>query len=76
MHGFFYYNGRYIESGAVLMRVNSTNVLDEGIRIEGIGHRMNSKVNQSNKVCIKSKLGGELGLLSIWPSPSSPGPYI
>jgi hypothetical protein len=27
-------------------------------------------------VCIKSKHGGELGLLSICPSPSSPGPYI
>jgi hypothetical protein len=25
---------------------------------------MNSKVNQSNKVCIKSKHGDELGLLS------------
>jgi hypothetical protein len=59
-----------------LMRVNSTNVLDEGLRIGGIGHRMNSKVNQSNKVCIESKRGGELGLLSICPSPSSPGPYI
>jgi hypothetical protein len=35
---------------------------------------MNSKVNQSNKVYIESKLGGELGLLLIWPSPSSPGP--
>jgi hypothetical protein len=59
-----------------MTRVNSTNVLDEGLRITGIGRRMNSKVNQSNKVCIKSKLDGELGLLSIWPSPSSPGPYI
>jgi hypothetical protein len=26
------------------MRVNSTNVQDEGLRIGGIGHRMNSKV--------------------------------
>jgi hypothetical protein len=60
----------------LVTRVNSTNILDEGLRIGGIGHRMNSKVNQSNKVCIESKLGGELGLLSIWPSPSSPGPYI
>jgi hypothetical protein len=59
-----------------MMRVNSTNVLDEGLRIGGIGHRMNSKVSQSNKVYIESKLGGELGLLSIWPSPSSPSPYI
>jgi hypothetical protein len=59
-----------------LMRANSTNVLDEGLRIGGIGHWMNSKVNQLNKVYIEIKLGGELGLLSIWPSPSSPGPYI
>jgi hypothetical protein len=29
------------------MRVNSTNVLDEGLRIGGIGHRMNSKVKIS-----------------------------
>jgi hypothetical protein len=39
-------------------RVNSTNVQDEGLRIRGIGRRMNSKVNQSNKVCIESKRGG------------------
>jgi hypothetical protein len=37
---------------------------------------MNSKVKQSNKVCIESKRGDELNLLSICPSPSSPGPYI
>jgi hypothetical protein len=30
--------------GSVLTRVNSTNVLDEGLRIEEIGRRMNSKV--------------------------------
>jgi hypothetical protein len=66
-------------------RANSTNILDEGLflrgideglRIGGIGRRMKSKVNQSNKVYIESKLGGDLGFLSIWPSPSSPGPYI
>jgi hypothetical protein len=28
----------------ILMRVNSTNVLDEGLRIGEIGRRMNSKV--------------------------------
>jgi hypothetical protein len=28
-------------------RVNSTNVLDEGLRIGGIGHQMNSKVKIS-----------------------------
>jgi hypothetical protein len=27
-------------------------------------------------MCIESKRGGELGLLSICPSPFSPGPYI
>jgi hypothetical protein len=37
---------------------------------------MNSKVNQSNKVCIGSKRKNKLGLLSICPSLSSPGPYI
>jgi hypothetical protein len=57
-------------------RVSSTNVLDEGLRIGEVGRRMSSKVNQSNKVCIESKRGDELGLLSICPSPSSPGPYI
>jgi hypothetical protein len=32
------------------MRVNSANVLDEGLRIGGRGHRMNSKVRiQANK---------------------------
>jgi hypothetical protein len=30
--------------GGRLMRVNSTNVLDEGLRIGEIGHRMKSKV--------------------------------
>jgi hypothetical protein len=29
------------------MRVNSTNILDEGLRIGGIGRRMNSKVKIS-----------------------------
>jgi hypothetical protein len=31
----------------LMTRVNSTNVLDEGLRIGGIGHRMNSKVKIS-----------------------------
>jgi hypothetical protein len=57
-------------------RADSIDVLDEGLRIRGIGRQMNSMVNQSNKVCIESKLGGELVLPSIWPSPSSLGPYI
>jgi hypothetical protein len=45
------------------MRVNSTNVQYEGVRIGGVRHRMNSKVNQSNKVCIESKCKSKLGLL-------------
>jgi hypothetical protein len=57
------------------MRVNSTNVLDEGLKIGEVGCQMNSKVNKSNKVYIESKHGDELGFLSICPSPSSPGPY-
>jgi hypothetical protein len=57
-------------------RVNSTNILNEGLRIGEVGRQMNSKVKQSNKVRIKSKLDDELGLLSICPSLSSPGPYI
>jgi hypothetical protein len=57
-------------------RANLTNVLDKGLRIGEVGRQMNSKVNQSNKVYINSKRGDELGLLSICPSPSSPGPYI
>jgi hypothetical protein len=36
-------------------RVNSTNVQYKGLRIGGVGRQMNSKVNQSNKVCIESK---------------------
>jgi hypothetical protein len=48
-------------------RVNSTNVPDEGLRIEGIGRRMNSKVNQSKKAYIESKRGGRLCLLPIYP---------
>jgi hypothetical protein len=34
------------------MRVNSTNVLDEGLRIGGIGHLMNSKVKISQTRCV------------------------
>jgi hypothetical protein len=34
---------RFIEPVGVT-RVNSTNVLDEGLRIRGVGHQMNSKV--------------------------------
>jgi hypothetical protein len=48
---------KHQKRGAAVTRVNSTNVLDEGLRIGEVGHRMNLKVNQSNKVCIKSKHG-------------------
>jgi hypothetical protein len=45
-------------------RVNSTNVLDEGLRIGGREHRMNSKVNISQTrrglVCIENKCGTQL----------------
>jgi hypothetical protein len=37
---------------------------------------MNSKVNQPNKACMESKRKSKLGLLSICPLPSPPGPYI
>jgi hypothetical protein len=65
-------------SGGALsvMRVNSTNVQYEGLRIGGVRRRMNSKVNESNKVCVESKRKSKLSLLSICPLPSSPGPYI
>jgi hypothetical protein len=46
------------------MRVNSTNVLDEGLRIGGRGRQMNSKVkvNQTrcDYACIENKRGTEL----------------
>jgi hypothetical protein len=64
------------QADQALTRVNSTNIQYEGLRIGGVGRRMNSKVNKSNKVCIESKHDYELGLLFIYPSPSSPGPYI
>jgi hypothetical protein len=49
------------------MRVNSTNIQDEELRIGGIRHRMNSKVNQSNKVYTESKLGGNLACFQSSP---------
>jgi hypothetical protein len=46
------------------MRVNSTNVLDEGLRIGGRGRRMNSKVHVSQTrrdyACIENKHGIQL----------------
>jgi hypothetical protein len=58
-------------------RVDSTNVLNKGLRIGGIGRRMNSKVKVSWNKCIsKVNVGVQPGLLSICPTPSPPGPYI
>jgi hypothetical protein len=60
-----------------MTRVNSRNVLDEGLRIREIGHRMNLKVKLVENRCIsKVNLGVEPCLLSICPTPSPPGPYI
>jgi hypothetical protein len=46
------------------MRVNSANVLDEGLRIEGRGRRTNSKVKVSQTrrdyACIENKRGTQL----------------
>jgi hypothetical protein len=46
------------------MRVNSENVLDEGLRIEGRGRRMNSKVKVSQTrrglVCVENKRDTQL----------------
>jgi hypothetical protein len=62
---------------SIVMRVNSTNVLDEGLRIGEIGHQMNSKVKVSQTRCVSNvNMGVEPGLLSICPTPSPPGPYI
>jgi hypothetical protein len=50
--------------GFPLTRVNSGNVLDEGLRIGGRGRWMNSKVEISQKrrglVCIENKRGTQL----------------
>jgi hypothetical protein len=47
-----------------LMRFNLTNVLDEGLRIEGRGRRMNSKVKASQTrrdyACIENKRDTQL----------------
>jgi hypothetical protein len=40
-----------------LMRVNSTNVLDEGLRIGEIGRRMNSNVKSAKQGGYESKHG-------------------
>jgi hypothetical protein len=47
-----------------VMRVNSTNALDEGLRIGGRGRRINSKVKVSQTrhvyACIENKRGTQL----------------
>jgi hypothetical protein len=40
-----------------MTRVNSTNVLYEGLRIGEIGHRMNSKVKSVKQGVVESKRG-------------------
>jgi hypothetical protein len=54
------------------MRVNSANVLDEGIGIGGRGHRMNSKVKVSQTrrglVCVENKRGTQLAQSQSVPS--------
>jgi hypothetical protein len=55
-----------------LTRVNSANVLDEGLRIGGRGRRMNSKVKISQTrrglVCIENKHGTQLAQSQSVPS--------
>jgi hypothetical protein len=43
-HMYSLYHAVYYVTKAIVTRVNSTNVLDEGLRIGEIGRRMNSKV--------------------------------
>jgi hypothetical protein len=58
-------------------RVNSTNVLDEGLRIGGdrASDKLEGKVSR-NRCISKVNLGVEPGLLSICHTPSPPGSYI
>jgi hypothetical protein len=64
-------------SVASVTRVNSTNVLDEGLRIgaDRASDELEGKISQTRCVS-KVNVGCKPGLLSICPSPSSPGPYI
>jgi hypothetical protein len=41
----------------LVMRVNSTNILDKGLRIRKIGRRINSKVKSVKQGVIESKRG-------------------
>jgi hypothetical protein len=53
-----------VNVAVVVTRVNSANVLDEGLRIGGRGRRMNSKVKiiqtRRGLVCIENKHGTQL----------------
>jgi hypothetical protein len=60
------FGGMHIAKGkGKVTRVNSTNVLDEGLRIGGRGRRMNSKVEigqtRRDYACIENKHGTQLG---------------
>jgi hypothetical protein len=63
-----------------LTRVNSVNVLDEGLKIGGRGRQMNSKVkiNQTRRglVCIENKRSTQISSISMCPWPASLGPFI
>jgi hypothetical protein len=53
------------------MRVNSTNVQDEGLRIGGIGRRMNSKIKISQTRCV-SRISVVLNLAQSQSVPGRP----
>jgi hypothetical protein len=56
-------------------KVNSTNVVDEGLRIRGkrASDELEGK-DQSNKACIENKHGTEFGSISICPGRPLPAP--
>jgi hypothetical protein len=54
-----------------MTRVNSTNVLDEGLRIGGLGHRINSKVRVSQTRCV-SKVNVVVNLACFQSIPHRP----
>jgi hypothetical protein len=63
-----------------MTRVNSTNVIDEGLRIGGRGRQMNSKVNISQTrrglVCAENKCGTQLAQSQSVPGRPLLTPYI
>jgi hypothetical protein len=62
----------------IMTRVNSANVLYEGLKIGGRGHWMNSKIKISQTrrglICIENKRGIQLAQSHRWPT--SPDPYV